>query len=113
MKAWKVSNRLDPDAGSVVTFAETRGKAIYIAQNVYDEFGFAEFVNLYAERLPECDKYYVDGKKQMDWDNGKDRIRLAKLGFTCSAETSYWEDCRVCPARKYCDNYLEEQNYET
>ena len=66
------------------------------------------FCDIDVYRRPALDKYYVDGKKEMDWLDFKDRVALVKDGgFTC--DRNYWEpeDCERCPATEYCDMYQD------
>ena len=101
MKAWLVREK--HEMCSAVVFAETRGKARALALAT-DACEDAEFCNIDVCRMPLLDKYYVDGKKEMDWNNHIDRIALVKDGgFYC--DPIYWEpeDCENCPAREYCD----------
>lgn len=54
------------------------------------------------------DKYYVDGKTDMDWDNPQDRIALVKdCGFICGIDTFCPEECKQCPAKECCNEYIE------
>lgn len=46
------------------------------------------------------DKYYAEGKTEMDWSDPKDRIALVKeCGFYC--EEPIAEDCKDCPAKDF------------
>lgn len=105
VKAWLVKEK-DMFCATVV-FAETRGKARALALHT-DACEDADWLDIDVRRRPALDKYYVDGKKEMDWYNSKDRIALVKDGgFTCDPD--YWEpeDCEICPAREYCDSYQD------
>ena len=103
MKAWLVSTEYDFYA--LVIFAETRGKARYIALHT-DEFEDNKFCDIEARRVPHMDKYYKEGKRFMDWENPKERIALVKeLSFHCEYIELY--ECETCPAKKYCDTYKE------
>lgn len=108
MKAWLV--RKKDEFSSTVVFAETRGKARALAMHT-ESCEDAEFCEIEVRRRPQMDKYYVKGKKEMDWFNSKDRIALVKdCNFTCDKD--YWdlEDCKECPARPYCDLYEESRD---
>lgn len=109
MKAWLVSEK-DADCATVV-FAETRGKARSMAMST-DSCSEAQFTDIEVHRKPGLDKYYKNGKKEMDWDNPKDRIALVKeCGFRCEYVEPYL--CDDCPAKKYCGTYEEyEQESE-
>ena len=105
MKAWLVREK--DEWGATVVFAETRGKARALAMHT-DACEDAEFVNIEVTRKPQMDKYYTEGKREMDWFNSKDRIALVKdCGFFCDRD--YWEqeDCDNCPAKEYCDMYKD------
>lgn len=105
MKAWLVREK--DEYCATVVFAETRGKARALAMHT-ETCEDANFCDIDVHRRPELDKYYVDGKKEMDWFNSKDRIALVKDGgFSCSPD--YWEpeDCETCPAKEYCDRYQD------
>lgn len=105
MKAWLV--RKKDEFCATVVFAETRGKAKSVATHT-DACDYAEFCDIEVRRQPQLDKYYVDGKIEMDWDNPKDRIALvSEGGFCCDVYDLDREECEVCPASKYCDNYQD------
>ena len=113
MKAWLVREK-DEFAATVV-FAETRGKAKSLAMHT-EVCEDVDFCNIDVYRRPNLDKYYSEGKKEMNWWNSKDRIALVKDGgFVCDPD--YWdmEDCGYCSAKDYCDKYhdrikeMEEQ----
>ncbi len=105
MKAWLV-NRNDEWCSTVV-FAETRGKAKSYALRTesFEDVGYCE---LDVRRVKKMDKYYVEGKKEMDWFNSKDRIALVKdCSFMCDRNYLEREDCEVCPANEFCDDYQD------
>lgn len=107
MKAWLVKDK-DQFCATVV-FAETRGKARAMAMHT-ESCEDVDFCDIEVRRRPNLDKYYRDGKKEMDWYNSKDRIALVKDGgFICDID--YWEieDCETCPAKQYCDGYEERR----
>ena len=105
MKAWIVNEK--DEQWSAVVFAETRGKAraLALATDVCED---ANFCDIDVRRMQVFDKYYVAGKKEMDWHNSQDRIALVKDGGFC-CDPSYWEpeDCENCPAIEYCDRYQD------
>ena len=106
MKAYTISDKDGAVGYSIVVFAETRGKAIAIAQHS-DEFGWygMEYIDFRAKRIPALDKYYK-GKSEMDWYNMEDRVAMVKdAGFTCSYEYEIYDDCDECPAKQWCDRY--------
>lgn len=101
MKAWLVRER-DGECATVV-FAETRGKARALAMHT-DACEESDFCDIDVSRKPQMDKYYTQGKKEMDWYNAKDRIALVKeCGFSCIPDAFDIEDCELCPAKQYCD----------
>ena len=105
MKAWLVREK-DEFAATVV-FAETRGKARVLAQST-ECCEDAAFVNIEVRRMKEADKYYTEGKKELDWLNGADRIALVKdCGFVCDMEYYMPGDCKICSAAEWCDRYKD------
>ena len=107
MKAWLAENT-HTDTATVV-FAETRGKARSIAIET-DACEDLDFCDIYIRRLPHMDKYYEEGKKEMDWYDEKDRIALVKdCSFRCADVDMDW--CEDCSAKQYCglyEEYIEE-----
>lgn len=75
VKAWLAKDKNEFHA--TVVFAETRGKAKSIAMCTEACEG-VDFCNIYIERVPQIDKYYKEGKKEMDWLNDDDRLALVK-----------------------------------
>lgn len=105
MKAWFVKEK-DAFCATVV-FAETRGKAKYLALST-DTCEDASFCDIEVRRMKELDKYYKEGKWELDWENPADRIALVKDGgFVCDPDYYDWEDCAVCPAKEYCDYHKD------
>lgn len=103
MKAWLVREK--DEFSATVVFAETRGKAKSIAMCT-NACEYADFCNIEVRRVPQIDKYYKDGKTEMDWFDDNDRLALVKeCGFYCE----YIEEdmCKDCPAKNYCDVYLD------
>lgn len=99
MKAWIVREK--DEFCATVVFAETRGKARSIAMHTEICEG-ADFCNIEVRRKPQMDKYYKEGKTEMDWCNGNDRIALVKeCGFHCEDTES--GECDDCPAKIYCE----------
>ena len=108
MKAWLVCEK--DEFGAAVVFAETRGKAKVLARST-GACEDASFLDIEAHRVPHMDKYYTEGKKEMDWFTLKDRIALiTECGFYCEDATK--EKCEDCLAIDYCDyykDYIEEE----
>ena len=110
MKAWLVKDK--DEVSATVVFAETRGKARSMARAT-DACEDVDFCDIEVRRKPQMDKYYTEGKKEMDWYKSKDRIALVKdCGFVCDYD--YWEqeDCDTCPAKEYCDRYNDLKESE-
>lgn len=105
MKAWRVREK--EEFCSTVVFAETRGKA-KAAALFTDCCEDADFRHIEAHRLPEIDKYYKEGKIEMDWTNPSDRLALVKeAGFVCSYDWVDYEECPTCSAKDFCDQYKD------
>ena len=105
MKAWLVRER--DEFCATVVFAETRGKAKVLAMHT-DACEDADFMDIEIRRVPQMDKYYTAGKKEMSWFKAADRIALVKdCGFTCDTDAFNLEDCPYCPANEHCDLYRD------
>lgn len=103
MKAWKVSTKYGDYA--TVVFAETRGKAKSIALYT-DACCDANFCDIVVCRMKAMDKYYKDGKTEMDWENPDDRFILVKeFGWYCV--DSVIPLCEKCSAKDYCCGYQD------
>ncbi|MBR2388266.1 MAG: hypothetical protein IKB02_05805 [Clostridia bacterium] len=103
MKAWLVKDK--DECAATVVFAETRGKARSMAMAT-DACEDVAFCDIEVRRVPSIDKYYKEGKKEMDWYDDKDRLALVK---ECSFRCEYMEIdlCEDCPAKEYCDEYQD------
>ena len=108
MKAWIVKAK--DEFCATVVFAETRGKARSIAMCT-DACEDVAFCDIEAHRVPQVDKYYKEGKTEMDWYDDKDRVALVK---DCNFFCEYIEEsiCKSCSAKEYCDNYIDYINEE-
>lgn len=107
MKAWIITVKDEPYTS--VVFAETRGKARYIALNT-EAFEDCEFIDIEVRRVPHMDKYYTEGRTEMDWENPKDRYALVnECGFSC--EYVEWFYCDTCSAKEICDTYQDHLEY--
>lgn len=103
MKAWLVREK--DEFCATVVFAETRGKAKVLAMHT-EACEDAAFMDIEIRRVPQMDKYYTEGKKEMSWFRAPDRIALVKdCGFTCDNDAFNLEDCPFCPAKEHCDLY--------
>ena len=107
MKAWLVREK--DEFGATVVFAETRGKVRALARR-NDACEDVDFCDIEVRRKPQLDKYYSEGKREMDWYDDKDRIALVK---ECSFYCEYIDIgvCEDCPAKEYCDGYEAEKEY--
>lgn len=92
---------------SVVVFAESAGKARYIAMCSYELGEDLQFQDVRVYRAPSLDKCYR-GLNMMNWNDPQDRIAMVRdAGFQCSGD---WYDpvsCDCCAAREYCDTYKD------
>lgn len=103
MKAWLVREK--DEFCATVVFADTRGKARAIALHT-ECCEDADFCSIEVNRQPQMDKYYTDGKREMDWEDSQDRIALVKdCGFSCREDCFDIAYCEICPAKEYCDSY--------
>lgn len=103
MKAWIVG--IKGEFFQTVVFAETRGKARNLARYTSACDG-ADFTDIEVRRAPQIDKYYTDGKTEMEWNNTADRLALiTELNFRC--EYADMDDCKGCPAIEDCEVYAE------
>lgn len=105
MKAWLVREK--GEFSAAVVFAETRGKARVLAQST-DCCEDVNFLDIEVRRMKEADKYYEDGKWELNWLNSVDRIALVKdCGFFCDPNYWMYGDCENCSAVEWCDQYQE------
>lgn len=98
MKAWFVMPKHD-DVSTIV-FAETRGKARAVALRT-EACEDADFCDIEVRRMPECDKCYKEGKREIDWTDPDDVAILEALGLTCEAP-QWRSECDMCPRSPYC-----------
>ena len=105
MKAWLVREK--DEFCATVVFADTRGKARAMALRTECCEG-ADFCSIEVNRQPQMDKYYTDGKRELDWEDSQDRIALVKdCGFSCDEDCFDIDGCEICPAKEYCDKYRD------
>ena len=100
MKAYKIFlDNFTPY--SEIVFAESRGKAKYLALQYLDSCQDSTFTEIRVCRCPELDdKYY--GKQILDWYDSIDRIFLVKEAhYVC--EYPLAEDCLICSAKEFCN----------
>ena len=87
MKAYSVRDK-NSDCFTIV-FAESVNKAKVIALHT-DACEDSYYTDIRTKRIPDLDKYYRVGKKEMDWFDDADRIALVRdAGYSCDPE--YWE----------------------
>lgn len=112
LKAYRCSQDIYPC--STVIFAESAGKARYIAMYSGSLGDDLEFKDVHVRRVPKLDGCYR-GRREMDWSNADDRKDMVSLaGFYCGEDAFDPDDCEQCPAKDDCDqykDYIEEQNY--
>ncbi len=108
MKAYEVFGKDGYPPYSVVVFAETRSKAIYVALNDTDySLEGCEYIDMRARRRPVLDKYY-HGCSSMDWDNDDDRLAMVRDGgFVCDDDFYDPDECARCAGKDYCSKYEE------
>lgn len=105
MKAWLVREK--DEFHATVVFAETRGKARSLATHT-EACEDASFLDIEVSRCKAADKYYREGKSEMDWYNADDRIAMVKeCGFQCIPDAFEPEGCPECPASQWCDLYQD------
>ena len=108
MKAYSVRDK-NSDCFTIV-FAESVNKAKVIALHT-DACEDSYYTDIRTKRIPDLDKYYRVGKKEMDWFDDADRIALVRdAGYSCDPE--YWEEeyCTRCPAKQWCERWQNEKN---
>lgn len=100
MKAWRVFDN-NGDCGTMIVFAETRAKAMYIAlqDDMFEDYTWTQIT---AKRFKEYDQFY-DGKSVVDfWNDVDHRIRLVRdFGWSCIEE--FYDLCEECPAKQWCE----------
>ena len=108
MKAWIC--REESEGNGTIIFAETAGKARYIAM-CSDSLGDdLTFKDIHVKRVPQMDKYYR-GAREMDWYEEADRIAMVKeAGFACHEDYLWAEECKECPAKEWCSTYGRMNN---
>ena len=107
MKAWFAKETVNFRA--TVVFAETRDKAksLALCTSCCKD---ANICDIEVRRVPQMDKYYVEGKTEMEWSDPKDRIALVKeCGFYC--EDPIAEECKDCSAKEFCDEAVQEKEH--
>lgn len=92
---------------STIVFAESAGKARYIAMNSDSIGDDLEFKDVRVRRVPQLDKYY-HGLKEMNWYNSDDRFAMIRFaGFQCNEDTFEPYECKDCSGKEYCDRYKD------
>lgn len=99
--------REDYEGYSTIIFAETAGKARYIAMQSGSLGEDNEFKDIFVRRIPALDGYYK-GKNEMDWFDPNDRLAMVReAGYQCDDDGFDPEDCERCSAQKYCAKWEE------
>lgn len=106
MKAYGAQNEYT-GFGTVV-FAETAGKARAILIHT-DCFEGWDFTEVRPYRIKDLDKEYK-GRPEMDWCINEDRIALVKNGWSCGQDAFDPDDCPLCPAKDFCEEWEEYQD---
>ena len=105
MKAWKCWE--DIEGCGTIIFAETAGKARYIAICSESLGEGLSFKDIRVRRVEGLDAYY-DGRKEMDWFNETDRFGMVhEGGFMCSEDYFDPEFCKECSAETVCDRFQD------
>lgn len=96
---------------STVIFAETAGKARYIAVKSDTLGEDMEFKDIDVRRIPALDRCYK-GRSEMDWFDPEDRLAMVKeADYVCDKDGFDPDECARCSAQKYCSmwgEYAEE-----
>ena len=103
---------------STVIFAETAGKARYIALRS-DALGEDnEFKDIRVRRIPTLDGFYK-GRSEMDWDDPEDRLAMVReAGYMCDEDGFDPDECTKCSAQGYCSRWemyqedLQEEQHD-
>lgn len=107
MKAYNCYIPMVDDAGDLIVFGETKGKAKVKAKRYYEDYDWeVEYIDIAAYRCPEYDKYYK-GNDYMDWNDPEERLILIRdHGWRCGAIEAYDADeCIECAAKEHCKEY--------
>lgn len=105
MKAWQCINYYD--GYIMIVYAETAGKARYIAIQSGSIGDDLEFRDVIVRREKKLDAYYR-GVSEMDWYNAQDRMAIVQeLGLSCDDDSFDPDDCKRCPAAEWCDKYQD------
>lgn len=105
IKAYKCTEAYE--GYSTVIFAETAGKARYIAIKSDTLGEDNEFKDIYVRRIPALDRFYR-GRKEMDWFDPDDRLEMVKeAGYRCDEDVFDPENCQRCSAQKFCMKWKE------
>lgn len=105
MKAWIVREK--DEFCAAIVFAETRNQARVRAQST-DCCEDVAYTDIEAHRMKAADKYYREGKTELDWEDPDDRLVMVKdCGFTCDYDAFDAGDCDYCSAKEYCDRFKD------
>ena len=97
----------DYEMYSTVVFAESAGKARYIAINSDTIGEDLTFEDVRVRRIPALDGYYK-GRREMDWYDPDDRLAMVKeAGYRCDDDGFDPDECEKCTGKEYCGKYEE------
>ena len=109
-KCWE-----DYEGYSTVVFAETAGKARYVAMNSDTLGEDLTFKDVRVRRIPVLDGCYK-GRREMDWFDPDDRLAMVKeAGYRCDDDGFDPDECVTCSSKEYCsryEDYKEESEEE-
>lgn len=108
MKAYTVRDK-DGDGTATVVFAESRNAAKSVAMYT-DACGDLMYMEIRATREPALDKFYKEGKKEMDWNDPEDRAAMVRYaGYGCGNDFVVdLQECEKCPGHEWCWRYESE-----
>lgn len=108
-KAYTVRDRDGQSNSATVVFAESRNAASQAAMGT-DTCEDLDYIEIEALREPALDKFYKEGKKEMNWFNMEDRAAMVRYAhFECGSETDVsLQECESCPGHEWCGRYESE-----
>ena len=111
MKAYNVTD-INGDGPCTVVFAESRNAAKTAAMHT-DTCGDLMYMEIRATREPALDRFYKEGKREMDWFDMDDRAAMVRYAnYECGPEAvTDLQRCEKCPGHEYCGRYELEKEY--
>lgn len=112
MKAYNVTD-INGDGPGTVVFAESRNAAKTAAMNT-DTCGDLMYMEIRATRVPALDRFYKEGKKEMDWLDMDDRAAMVRYAnYECGSEIDIdLQRCEKRPCHEWCGRYESEKDYD-